>query len=726
MKYASIIVFKKGGEFTDVLTYGIPSALEPECEPGQFVHIPFRNRLERGIIVAVTDQPSLDFSPEKLKSIESVISGFRLFAHQIELAHFIATYYHTHLTRALRLMIPKVIWEGRFKIPEQVSYSLIATEESLRGAKQIAVCDVLKAHSGYMPEFLLKQKVPGVTGTTLSTLVKRGVIQKAMKPAYLPYSQDSSISELLLKTLTPEQEEAFKTIQTAFKPVLLHGVTGSGKTEVYLRVILEAIEQGKQAILLVPEIALTPQMIDYFRGIFGERIALFHSHLSEGERATSWWKVYTGFSPLVIGSRSAIFAPVQNPGAVILDEEHEWTYKQESSPYYETFRVAEQLKAQQGCTLILGSATPRLESYYKAKQELYEYVLLNDRVQQTAMPIIHTVDLREEFKKKNFSIFSLLLQKKIKERLAAREQIILFVNQRGLARAVVCRDCGYTEVCPHCEISLKYHRFGGSGHVLICHYCGFKKDPPVTCPTCQSSYIKYMGVGTQRVEEEIKRLIPSARVIRADRDTTMTKNSFEKIYHSFLNHEYDVLIGTQMVAKGLHFLKVGLIGIILADVGLHIPDFRSHERLFQLITQVAGRCGRGEMAGEVVLQTYQPDHFAITHAARYEYNAFAEKELGYREELRYPPFSRLIKFTVVGSDLETLKRHIREEQEVLEDIFTLNNLAFKITSAPAMIPKMADRYYYHVLVRGKNPEIIFNHWHVPKGWRPDIDPIHTV
>ncbi|MCK5610958.1 primosomal protein N', partial [Candidatus Pacearchaeota archaeon] len=344
------------------------------------------------------------------------------------------------------------------------------------------------------------------------------------------------------------------------------------------------------------------------------------------------------------------------------------------------------------------------------------------------LPTIQIVDLREEFKKRNFSIFSLVLQNKIKERLENKEQVILFVNQRGMASAVVCRDCGYTERCPHCEVSLKLHRYyqNTAGERLVCHYCNYSKAPELLCTECQSPYIKHMGVGTQRVEEDLKKMFPDVRTVRADRDTTASGEGFAGIYRDFLDHQYDVLIGTQMIAKGLDFAKVSLIGIVLADVGLHIPDFRSSERLFQIITQVSGRCGRREKSGEVILQTYNPDHSTFKKVASYDYKGFIEKELEMREELNYPPFNQMIKFTVVGDDPKKLTNHIQTEQEVLEDIFKVNNLPVKILSAPALIPKMSNRYYYHVLLRAEDPTIIFKHWKIPRGWRVDIDPIHTT
>ncbi|MFH0837750.1 MAG: primosomal protein N', partial [Patescibacteria group bacterium] len=454
---------------------------------------------------------------------------------------------------------------------------------------------------------------------------------------------------------------------------------------------------------------------------------LFHSRLSDGQRLHEWFKVKNGYAPLIIGSRSAIFAPVKDLGVLIVDEEHEWTYKQESSPYYETHRVAEMMQERTGCSLIFGTATPRLETLYKARQGEYAHVRLFDRINSFALPKINVVDLREEFRRKNYSIFSQALFSGIQDRLQKKEQIILFVNQRGMARAVICRDCGQAIRCPECEVSLKLHGGSyGTRQYLLCHYCSYRTEPKLNCPNCGSTSIRHAGLGTERVEEELSRTFPQARVVRDDKDTTSDKSGFEPIYEAFKEGRYDILVGTQMVAKGLDFPDVTLIGIMLADIGLHVPDFRSHERLFQLITQVSGRAGRGKSEGEVVLQTYQPEHHAIRMAADYAYDEFADRELKFRERLKYPPFSHLVKFIVSGTDQAKLEKHVRQESEILEDIFKVNQLPVTITAAPAMISKIGKNYYYHVLLRSADPHLIFKHWKVPKGWRVDIDPVHTT
>jgi len=663
MKYAHVAILKKPGAFDAPLTYSIPESLSEALKVGTGVEVLLKDSKCRGIVVKCVDESGLE---AEVKPIESILEELTIDPLHVELAKKMAIYYQCSLLRALKLMLPNHLWKGTGK-----------------------------------------------------RILKKFKEEKEAVP-----SSDSFPRQPLDHQLTSQQQEALKKMQQAKKPILLHGVTGSGKTELYLRLILETVQSGRQAILLLPEIGLTSQMEAYFSRYFGESLAIFHSKLSNGERLKNWLKVKTGQARFMLGSRSAIFAPAAEVGLIILDEEHEWTYKQESSPYYQTHHVAHMLRDLTNCKVLFGTATPRLETYHKAKQGIYEYVQLPERINQKAMPTIQVVDLRDEFKKKNYSIFSTALYQKIKDRLEKKEQMILFVNQRGMARAVVCRDCGHTLQCPDCEVSLKLHDLGQA--TLICHYCGFQCAPSLSCPTCQSVNIRHVGVGTQRVEKELHKAFPGIRVIRADKDSTSDKQGFSPIYHAFKNGEYDVMVGTQMVAKGHDFANVTLIGIILADIGLHIPDFRSHERLFHLLTQVSGRAGRAEVTGEVVLQTYQPDHHAIQLASEYNYEQFAGQELKFREKLGYPPFGQMVKFTVLGQDLEKLKIHLQVEKEVMEDISKSQKIPLKILYAPAMIPRMGLYFYYHVLVRSDDLSELFEHWKVPKKWRVDIDPVHTA
>ena len=728
MKYAQVVILKKLGGFDDELTYRIPDPFHLKCNVGSFVEVPFQNRGLKGIVVKITKDIDPGIDKNKIKDVLNVISNLTITEKHINLARFISSYYQTSMARAMRLFLPKKLWSGNLNTPTKTVYKLIDANVSLKGEKQKRLIEIIMTNGGIMTLPDLRKHSIEFSLNTIKSLVKKDVIKEITEPLFIPFDWNQNIFKESDITLNRDQADALKQINQSSKPVLLHGVTGSGKTEVYLRKILETINNGKQVILLVPEIALTPQMVNYFKGYLKDNISVFHSKLTDSERALEWWKVKLDHCPLIIGSRSAIFAPVSNPGLIILDEEHEWTYKQESTPYYETHRIAEEMSKLWNANLIFGSATPKAESYKKAGEGEYVYLHLPERIHKNDMPKIHVVDLREEFKKRNFSIFSLQLQNKIKERLSKNEQIILFVNQRGMANAVTCRDCGYTETCPNCDISLKLHNNVETRLIasLRCHYCNFSKDPEIICPECKSTYIKHIGVGTQRVEQEMHRLFPDARVVRADSDTTRGNTGFSDIYRDFTEHKYDVLIGTQMIAKGLDFAKVSLIGIVLADIGLHIPDFRSSERLFQILTQVAGRCGRREQAGEVVLQTYNPDHRTIKKVASYEYSDFIENELKIRSKLNYPPFHRMIKFTVVGSDIDKLTKHIEFQQETLEDIFKINDLKVKIISAPAGLSKKANFYYYNVLLRAENPNIIFSHWKPPKGWRIDVDPVHTT
>ncbi len=668
MTYAQIVIIKRPGAFDAPLTYRIPEALKPTLRVGQGVVVPLKEGETRGVVVGF-ERTVGSADENKIKDVIELIPELCIDPIYVQLAQKMATYYHCSILRCLKLMLPRHLWRGTGK-------------------------RLLKKWSSRDPIDLSSIDFP-------------------LKP--------------FKHQLTPVQVAALTKIRASKKPVLLHGVTGSGKTELYLRLILEVVQKGQQAILLLPEIGLTPQMIDYFSYYFGDYMAVFHSKLSDGDRLEAWLRVQSGEACLVIGSRSAIFAPMRDLGLLILDEEHAWTYKQESSPYYQTHHVAEMLVSLADCQLIFGTATPRLETLHHAQSGRYGKVDLPERVNQTALPNIEVVDLREEFKKKNYSIFSYVLFNKMKEVLARGEQVILFVNQRGVSRAVVCRDCGESITCPHCHVSLKWHEpHGGHPAKLLCHYCSFEMLPVLTCPSCGSPHIKQTGIGTQRVEREVLKVFPGVQVIRADKDTTSNKQGFQPIYEAFKKGDYQVLVGTQMVAKGLDFPRVSLIGIILADIGLNIPDFRSHERLFHLITQVSGRAGRGERVGEVVLQTYQPDHHAIRMAANYEFEAFAEQELVFRKKLRYPPYHQLIKFTVLGRDVEKLRTHLQVEKEVLEDVFKTQKLNASVTYAPALIPKMGEFYYYHVLVRSPNPRIIFDHWQLPAHWRVDVDPIHTA
>lgn len=518
------------------------------------------------------------------------------------------------------------------------------------------------------------------------------------------------------KKLSSAQDSALQKILNSKKPVLIHGITGSGKTEIYLRVILEILKKQQQAILLVPEIALTPQLVGYFAAsIPAEKIVVIHSQLSEGAKVSAWEKIHSGEIQLVIGSRSALFAPARKLGIIILDEEHEWNYKNDQAPRYHARTVAWRIAELTRSQLIFGSATPSLETYTATQHNRLCLVELPERINNVPLPKTQIVDMRNELKKENYSIFSELLVEKIQDRLAKKEQIILLLNKRGFSSSILCRDCGYTLTCENCSLPLTFHRITNR---CLCHTCGYYTTPPTACPECGSLSIRYLGSGTQKLETELARLFPTARILRADRDTTALRGSHQKIYDAFRKHEADILIGTQIIAKGLDLPKVSLVGVLLADIGLHFPDFRAGEKTFSLLTQVAGRAGRAEIPGEVVIQTYSPEHPAIQAASRHAYLEFYDKEISERKNLRWPPFSKIIKFIFVAPVEKTARSAASNFAAELKKIGEKS-----VWVAPALIGKQHNKYHYHVIWKGADPRILLAKINLPDICRVDTDPI---
>ena len=521
----------------------------------------------------------------------------------------------------------------------------------------------------------------------------------------IPY-QDDVGEEQLVTSLTLEQERALgKIIPSIHKEdhqsFLIFGVTSSGKTEIYMRIIRECLLKDKGAILLVPEISLTKQIIERFIGRFGaKQVAVLHSKLTPGQRYDEWNRIRSGQAKIVIGARSAIFAPLENIGAIILDEEHETTYKSDMTPKYESSEVAKKRAMAHNATLVLGSATPSVISMFRADERFYNLVELKERYNKVKMPVMSVVDMREELKQGNRSIFSRSLISHSHLCLEQGKQIILFLNRRGYANFVSCRECGYIMKCQHCGISLTYHR---GKNLAVCHYCGHGEAVPKTCPSCSSKYIKYFGVGTEKVEEIAKSTFPQAKVARLDLDTIKSRGSIERILNDFKEGATQILVGTQLVAKGLDFENVGLVGIVAADVSLNIPDYRSGERTFQLITQAAGRAGRGDSQGQVVIQSYTPDHYAIQGAAKMDYPGFYRNELVIRRALGYPPFSDLIEVLFVSKEEELAKNQGKHSEEYLkkaiEEAFGIEELANLYPLAPSVLQRIGAAYRYHMLIR---------------------------
>ncbi|MGE7365961.1 primosomal protein N' [Desemzia incerta] len=508
-------------------------------------------------------------------------------------------------------------------------------------------------------------------------------------------------------TLTSHQQAAFDKIQEAVKQeraetFLLRGVTGSGKTEIYLQTIASVLEKGQTALMLVPEIALTPQMVTSFKGRFGEKVAVLHSGLSDGEKYDEWRKIEREEAKVVVGARSSIFAPVKNLGIIIMDEEHETSYKQSENPRYHARDVALWRSEFHNCPLILGSATPSLESRARAQKKVYTLVELPERVNKKVLPEVEIIDMRDEGKNGNRSSFSIQLQEKIRDRLAKKEQIVLMLNRRGYSSFVMCRDCGFVLPCPNCDISLTLHMDTKS---MKCHYCGHEERIPHTCPVCKSSKIRYYGTGTQKIQEELEQVIPEARVIRMDVDTTRKKGAHEKILSAFGNHEADILLGTQMIAKGLDFPNITLVGVLNADTSLGLPDFRSSEKTFQLLTQVSGRAGRAELTGEVIVQTYNPEHYAIQLAQMHDYNQFYKTEMIIRHRGNYPPYYFTVSITASHEDEKKAAKKMYEIVNFLAPHLQKETIVLGPT--PKSIARVNNRFYYQVLIKYKTePQLI--------------------
>ncbi|GAA0231055.1 primosomal protein N' [Metaclostridioides mangenotii] len=552
-------------------------------------------------------------------------------------------------------------------------------------------------------------EILGVSRQSINTLSSKGVIELDFKPYYRE-PEFNFKSENKKVNLNEEQKNAVNIVTSQMfeddkKPYLIHGITGSGKTEVYMEIIDHALSQGLSSILLVPEISLTPQTISRLKNRFGPIVGVYHSKLSEGERHDVYKAIKAGKVRILIGARSALFAPFDNLGAIIIDEFHETSYKAENNPKFSAIEVARYMSIKNNITLVFGSATPSVEEYYRAKTGEYNLIEINKRANNKPLPKIKIVDMKKELDVGNTSIFSSELIKEIKRTIESGSQAILFLNRRGYANFVSCRKCGYVFKCNDCDISLTYHKYNNSG---VCHYCGYETTIPKTCPECGSEHIKPFGTGTQKIEEELKTILPDVKTLRMDKDTTSKKGSLEKILNKFKDREADILIGTQMLSKGLDFENVTLVGILSADMILNFPDFRSFESTFQLITQVSGRAGRSDKEGEVVLQTYDTDHYAIIHAINYDYESFYEDEVKIRKAFGYTPFCNMMRVVVSGEDEVDVKKSIDNLHSSLVYLLKergIDNFDFILGPNPCSITKIKQNYRWQILFKDDNIEI---------------------
>ncbi|KFM98702.1 primosomal protein N' [Bacillus clarus] len=584
--------------------------------------------------------------------------------------------------------------------PELPEAELEAVAFHLKSKKQQDVLYYFAENYKSVPLKTLTEELQ-MTDAPIKSLVKKGLLSEKYVEVYRNPYDDDNFEQTKPFPLTEEQNQVITPILSSitnetYNPFLLYGVTGSGKTEVYLQSIGAVLKKGKEAIVLVPEIALTPQMVDRFKGRFGSQVAVLHSALSVGEKYDEWRKILRKEVKVVVGARSAIFAPFENLGIIIIDEEHEASYKQEDNPRYHARDVAIWRGQYHKCPIVLGSATPTLESFARAKKGVYELLTMEKRMNAQALPTVEIVDMREELRDGNRSMFSKALHEKIADRLEKKEQMVLFLNRRGHSTFVMCRDCGYVVQCPHCDISLTYHKMN---HRLKCHYCSHEENMPTACPVCSSTYIRFFGTGTQKVEEEITKLFPEARVIRMDVDTTSRKGMHEKLLKAFGEEKADILLGTQMIAKGLDFPKVTLVGVLTADTMLHLPDFRASEKTYQLLTQVSGRAGRHDLPGEVVIQTYTPEHYSVELAKDQQYDIFFEQEMQMRRMRQYPPYYYVALVTV--SHPELLKA-VQVTEKIVGYLRThCSRQTMVLGPVASAIPRIKDRYRYQCMIKYK-------------------------
>lgn len=706
MSYANIIVNISHENLDKTFQYTVPSHLEGTVSVGDYVSIPFGkgNRQINGYVLELTDTPAFD--PAKQKKILSIVKDADpVESKLLKLAAWMKERYGSTMITALKTVLPT-----RKKIRGQEKKTIILVPDADTAADQLRIFEQKHqtARARLLRELIREKELDyrlvtsklNISPATLKLLEEMGILRIDSERVYRNMKIEASDS--MKPVLNPAQKKIADSIlsdlkQNKRKTYLIRGITGSGKTEVYMEIIEAVISRGRQAIVLIPEIALTYQTVLRFYKRFGDRVSTLHSKLSEGERYDQFERAKKGEIDVMIGPRSALFTPFGNLGLIVIDEEHESTYKSENMPKYHAREVAEELARLHGASLILGSATPSLNSYYEAMQGNYQLFTLDQRAKEAHLPEVEITDLREELKKGNRSIFGTSLREQIFDRLEKNEQVMLFLNRRGYAGFVSCRSCGHVMTCPHCDVSLSEHR----GGKLICHYCGYEQKSVTVCPECGSKMIGGMRAGTQQIEEQIKKIFPQARVLRMDADTTKKKDSYEQILSAFANREADILVGTQMIVKGHDFPYVTLVGILAADLSLYANDYRASERTFQLLTQAAGRAGRGDRTGNVVIQTYQPEHYSIVYASKQDYEGFYTEEIAYRKLLGYPPVSHLLAILCESSEEEKAEAYARQISQVLkkaiEDGQSLSGLTEYdiinlIGPADATVKKISDVY----------------------------------
>lgn len=693
--YAGIIVNNDSVQVDRIFTYKIPENLLGKLKIGHRVKVPFGkgNRNIDGFVVELYEECD---NVCRVKSINHICDEFTVIREKdIELIKKMREKYLCTYLECIKMFLPTGIIKGvKNKIKDTIITGNELEGKFLKKPYNV-IYDIVEKNNGIYSKTEISKKFD-VSLSSINTMIKhnflnsnRTIVNRYNLREYSKYEK---------KVLNEEQQNAVDNILSSDKKIfLIHGVTGSGKTEIYMSLVDYMIKRNKECIMLVPEISLTPQMVERFKGRFGRDISVFHSRLSDGERYDEWLRVKNKDVKVAIGARSAIFLPFDNLGIIIIDEEHEASYKSDSNPKYNAREIGELKCEIENCKMVLGSATPSIETYYRCMKDEVKLFTLNKRADNALMPEIHIVDMREELIKNNKSIFSEELHKGISNALNNKEQIILFLNRRGFSTFVSCRKCGYVFKCDSCDISLTYH---SGGNYLSCHYCGKNYQISKNCPQCGSRYVKHFGVGTEKIQEEIRRVFPAAKVMRMDFDTTRKKNSHEFIYNAFKNGEADILIGTQMVTKGLDFKNVTLVGVIAADMSLNLPDFRSSERTFQLMTQVGGRAGRGKKKGNVIIQTYNPEHYSIKYAALNDFENFYKEEIGIRYSMNYPPFSKILCINMSSKNENLLIKSIQNIGIILKNILKNSDKIEMLGPCPCILSKIKEHYRWQIIIKG--------------------------
>ncbi|MBQ7236275.1 MAG: primosomal protein N' [Clostridia bacterium] len=695
--FADVIVDINNVEVDKIFEYSFSDC---DIKIGSRVAVPFGQKIIEGVVIGVKEVSKFD--PEKIRPIHRLLEETPALTEEtLSLMEYVCKTCYVTRAAALRLFLPSEMRKG--KVKEQFN-RIVSYIDGLDVNVAVTTLRKTAIKQKELLYFLAENKKCNFTvlaerfgASAVNGLVEKGyaiiTTEKRLRSPYKGIDAQNKNVEL-----TEKQKKAVNSVVNTDKSVsLLFGVTGSGKTEVYLNLINRAIEKGKSAIMLVPEISLTPQMLKQLRARFGDNAAILHSGLSAGERFDEWWRLRNGEAKIAIGARSAIFAPLENVGIIIIDEEHDGSYTSESAPRYSTVEVAKYRAEYCGAKLVLGSATPSVESYKYALDGVYNLIELPDRINKKPLPEVEIADMRKEVRRGNNTPFSSVLKTELENCLSKGNQAIIFLNQRGYSKTVICTECGHVQKCDSCDVSLTYHKEDES---LLCHYCGAKYKMITACTECGSPFIRYGGTGTERVVDELKKLFPSARILRMDRDTTQSKEGHFKILNKFSAREADILVGTQMIAKGHDFPFVTLVGILDADMSLHFSDYRSGERTFQLLTQVAGRSGRAEQAGKVVLQTYSPDNPVLRYAINYDYENFFKQEISIRKATAFPPFTDVVRILISSEDDDRALSATKVIYEELSYIYNEQREKFRFFGCmKAPLKRLQNKFRYQVLMR---------------------------